>query len=44
MHIGEENAYKILMGKPEGNKAVGRPRSGKNFNIIFKHPFALKTT
>jgi hypothetical protein len=24
--MGEENAYRILVGKPEGKKPVGRPR------------------
>jgi hypothetical protein len=26
MHVGEEDAYRILVGKPEGKKPVGRPR------------------
>jgi hypothetical protein len=29
MHVasmGEENAYRVLVGKPEGKRPVGRPR------------------
>jgi hypothetical protein len=26
MNGGEENAYRILVGKPEGKRQIGRPR------------------
>jgi hypothetical protein len=26
MNGGEKNAYRILVGKPEGNRPLGRPR------------------
>jgi hypothetical protein len=26
MRMGDENAYKILVGKPEGKRPLGRPR------------------
>jgi len=33
-HMGEmRNKYKILVGKPEGNRPLGRPRYGREDNI-----------
>jgi hypothetical protein len=34
MHGGEENAYRILVGKPEGKTPLGRPRHRWEDNII----------
>jgi hypothetical protein len=32
-HGGEENAYRILVGKPEGKRLLGRPRRRWEDNI-----------
>jgi hypothetical protein len=31
--MGEEDAYSILMGKPEGKRPLGRPRFRWVYNI-----------
>jgi hypothetical protein len=31
--VGKRNAYKVLMGKPEGKRPVGRPRHRWDCNI-----------
>jgi hypothetical protein len=31
--IGEDNAYRILVGKPEGKRPLGRPRRKWVYNI-----------
>jgi hypothetical protein len=36
-HVGrmgvKRNAYRILVGKPEGNRPLGRPRPRREYNI-----------
>jgi hypothetical protein len=33
--MGEErNVYKVLVGKPEGKRPLGRPRRGWDFGIL----------
>jgi len=32
--MGEERAvYRVLVGKPEGNRLLGRPRRRRNYNL-----------
>jgi hypothetical protein len=31
--VSRDNAYRILVGKPEGNRPLGRPRSRWVYNI-----------
>jgi hypothetical protein len=33
MHVDMRNAYKIVVGKPEGKRQVGRSRSRWEYNI-----------
>jgi hypothetical protein len=33
----KRNAYRILMGKPEGNRPLGRPRRRWVYNIKIDH-------
>jgi hypothetical protein len=34
MNLEKRNAYRVLMGKPEGERALGRPRRRWMDNII----------
>ena len=34
VRMGEERAvYRVLVGKPEGNRLLGRPRRRRNYNL-----------
>jgi len=32
-YVGERGVYKILVGKPKGNRPLGRPRRRWDYNI-----------